>query len=323
MNEATLLYRQERPLAATIHRLVVAFPPTAEQEGRRQPTSRSGSFPADAVSSTPSAAPERPEIPYEGILAALQAGSRVCIAIPRRDVVRELAERLKPIFPDTVVKALFQGSKDDAGAHLLVSTIHQLIHFHQEFDLLVIDEADAFPYRGDAFLHALVKKAMKPDAALVEMSATPEKASTRHLLSPRPLPSSKARRPSGRIRRWSFWRRFMAELIPLAVAAWLRPEHEAAEGDAVRPGHRLWPDAFGPARISWECGPRTSRARNKEHSMRIRAFREGRVDVIVATTLLERGVTFRGTDVAVFAAEREVFSTNVLIQIAGRVGRAP
>ena len=50
-------------------------------------------------------------------------------------------------------------------------------------------------------------------------------------------------------------------------------------------------------------------------------MRVGELDFLVTTTILERGVTFPGVDVCVVNAHEEEFSREVLVQIAGRVGR--
>ena len=54
---------------------------------------------------------------------------------------------------------------------------------------------------------------------------------------------------------------------------------------------------------------------------RIAQMRAGELDFLVTTTILERGVTFSGVDVCVVNAHEEEFSREVLVQIAGRVGR--
>ena len=54
---------------------------------------------------------------------------------------------------------------------------------------------------------------------------------------------------------------------------------------------------------------------------RIAKMRAGELDFLVTTTILERGVTFTGVDVCVVNAHEEEFSREVLVQIAGRVGR--
>ena len=54
---------------------------------------------------------------------------------------------------------------------------------------------------------------------------------------------------------------------------------------------------------------------------RIRAFGSQHHQSLLTTTVLERGVTFKGIDVLVLWADHPVFTRSVLIQIAGRVGR--
>lgn len=319
VNERTVLFRYERPLAETDHRLVPAFPPTAEQE-------LASAYVKDVVETGGKGfvfavcGAGKTEILYEGFLAALRRGDRICLAIPRKDVVRELAERLRPIFPNTVVKALHQGSKDDAGAHIVVSTIHQLINYHGEFDLVALDEADAFPYRGDAFLHGLVKKAMKPDAALIEMSATPTAGAAKTAWF---LPARFHRRPLDVpvVEYVDGLREAVKRIaVPRAVVAWLRQDGVTRRALLFVPSV-AYGSCLAEALAAAGFRVRAVSSREPAAPLRIRAFREERFNLLVTTTLLERGVTFRGIDVAVLNADDGVFESNVLVQIAGRVGR--
>ncbi len=61
-------------------------------------------------------------------------------------------------------------------ADIVISTTHQLISFYQAFDLLIIDEVDAFPYTFDEMLPRLAKKCCKPSCATIFLSATPSKS---------------------------------------------------------------------------------------------------------------------------------------------------
>ena len=55
---------------------------------------------------------------------------------------------------------------------------------------------------------------------------------------------------------------------------------------------------------------------------KVRAMEAGRIDVLVSTTLLERGVTLAYLDVLVFASHCErVYDSAALVQMAGRAGR--
>ena len=59
---------------------------------------------------------------------------------------------------------------------LLVATIHQLLHFYRAFDLIIVDEVDAFPYEGDQQLRFGLMNALKATGCLSYLSATPSDA---------------------------------------------------------------------------------------------------------------------------------------------------
>ena len=60
---------------------------------------------------------------------------------------------------------------------------------------------------------------------------------------------------------------------------------------------------------------------DKNRSEKIQKFYNREIDVLITTTILERGVTFDYLDVVVFDAKHINFTKSVLIQISGRVGR--
>ncbi len=49
----------------------------------------------------------------------------------------------------------------------VICTIHQLYRFYRSFDLIVIDEIDAFPYNGDAGLAHAVQTAIKTNGRFI------------------------------------------------------------------------------------------------------------------------------------------------------------
>lgn len=54
----------------------------------------------------------------------------------------------------------------------------------------------------------------------------------------------------------------------------------------------------------------------------VEEFRQGKLTILVTTTILERGVTFPCVDVFVLLANHKLYSKSALVQISGRVGRA-
>jgi len=55
---------------------------------------------------------------------------------------------------------------------------------------------------------------------------------------------------------------------------------------------------------------------------KVRRFRQGGIQILVTTTIMERGVTIPEIDVALLGADHHVFTEGAWVQIAGRVGRS-
>ena len=115
------------------------------------------------------------EILFTAIYDALLTGKRVCVATPRTDVVLELFPRFQQVFPKTTIHALYGGAPElsFAYAELIVTTTHQLYRFEDAFDVMIVDEADAFPYTFDVSLQKAVIKAKKQHAPIAFVTATP------------------------------------------------------------------------------------------------------------------------------------------------------
>ena len=60
---------------------------------------------------------------------------------------------------------------------------------------------------------------------------------------------------------------------------------------------------------------------DENRSEKIKEFYDRKIDILVTTTILERGVTFDYLDVIIFDAKHINFTKSALIQISGRVGR--
>ncbi|HZG57501.1 DEAD/DEAH box helicase, partial [Paenibacillus sp.] len=123
------------------------------------------------------------EMMFPLVEATLIAGGRALVATPRKDVVLELAPRFKAAFPRERVATLYGGSEErwDAGT-ITIATTHQLFRFREAFELVVLDELDAFPYHGDPQLAFAAERARRPGGAFVLLSATPPPALRREAL---------------------------------------------------------------------------------------------------------------------------------------------
>ena len=62
-------------------------------------------------------------------------------------------------------------------------------------------------------------------------------------------------------------------------------------------------------------------AQDPDRLEKVGAFRKGELDLLLTTTILERGVTFKHVWVIIIAADDAIYPPASLVQIAGRVGR--
>ena len=112
------------------------------------------------------------EMVLEVIVEALNKGNRVAFVIPRVEIIKQVALRIKAYLPNTKVCSLYGGVRFDEAFDLIMLTPQQLIRFYQEFDLMIIDEVDAFPFIDNPFLERLVKKSTCKKSQFIYMSAT-------------------------------------------------------------------------------------------------------------------------------------------------------
>ncbi|MBM6615587.1 DEAD/DEAH box helicase family protein [Desemzia sp. RIT804] len=116
------------------------------------------------------------EMLFQGIADALKDKKRICLASPRVDVCLELAPRLQQAFSQVDI-AVLHGTMEEPYTYtqLVITTTHQLMRFREAFDVLIIDEIDAFPFHIDESLQFAAQKARKKNGALIYLSATPNR----------------------------------------------------------------------------------------------------------------------------------------------------
>lgn len=261
------------------------------------------------------------EVTFALIRFVLSEGGQVLFAIPRREIVREIAERLRRAFPQLAVASHYGGRPWLAPGNLVIATTHQVLHFYHRFQLAILDEADAFPYHGNEMLRFGVERALEPGGKLVEMTATPFQPGKyqRVITIParyhgHPLPV-----PRLILAPIPFWETVQGEDLPPPV---LKLLSKAAHpwlifAPTIRACETL--RKILSAALNKPVGICHSKAADRPDN--IEQFRSGAVDVLVSTSVLERGVNFPQAGVIVFYADHQLFRLNALVQMAGRAGR--
>jgi competence protein ComFA len=270
------------------------------------------------------------EVLFSGIEAALAVEKKVCIATPRTDVVLELKPRLQQAFADVDVIALYGGSEDRGKqAPLTISTTHQLLRYYKAFDVVIIDEVDAFPYSVEPMLQYAVQKAKKEDAAVIYLTATPNQTWQKEVKQGKrkavTIPARYHRHPLPVPRfEWcgNWKKRLKQKKLPANVREWITKRlKDGKQAFLFIPRIDLIDEVVSLLRVLDERIEGVH-AEDPERKEKVFMFRSGNIPLLVTTTILERGVTVPNIDVAVLGAEDDIFTESALVQISGRVGRS-
>lgn len=271
------------------------------------------------------------EMLFEGLAWALAQGWRVAVAAPRIDVCLELMPRLQAAFQHTDIMLLYGGQTETYRyTQFVLCTTHQLLRFYQAFDVLVIDEVDAFPYAGNQVLQTATQQAVKSAGCLLYLTATPSKALKRQVQQGQLQLSYLPRRYHGhllaqpRIQFAARWQRQLARnQLPWRLKRLLQQKIHCQQAFLlfVPRIELLAPLAAGLRRLAPTLKFATVHAADPQRETKILAMRQRQQQALITTTILERGVTFANIDVIVLGADDPVFTTAALVQMAGRTGR--
>lgn len=271
------------------------------------------------------------EMLFPGLTWALQRGLRVALSSPRVDVCLELYPRLQAAFDLDI--ALLHGRQTAPYKYcqLTVCTTHQLLRFKAAFDVLIIDEVDAFPFAANPRLEFAVDQALKPSGALLYLTATPSRALMKQVrrgqlsLSYLPLRFHQHLLPTIQVSLVSKWlQQCQRGRLPYRLLKRLRFNQQRGQRFLLFVP-RVAQLALVQAAINRQVPGLTGltvHSSDPDRLEKVQQMRTKQVQYLVTTTILERGVTFPGIDVIVLGADDPLFSTAALVQIAGRVGRS-
>ena len=270
------------------------------------------------------------EMMYQVVATAIKSGQAVCIATPRIDVCIELYGRMKDDF-SCPISLLHGKSEPYFRTPLVIATTHQLLKFFQAFDLLIIDEVDAFPYVDNPILYKAAQNAIKKGGNTLYLTAT----STDEL-------DKKVKKKE--IIRYSLPRRFHGNPLVVPEIKWVPKIREKIEKGRIpyellqlikKQRQTHYPLLFFVSEI--ELGQQFKEniknyfpkekvgfvsSQTQDRLRIVEEFRNKEKTILVSTTILERGVTFPLVDVFVLESNHRLFTKSALVQISGRVGRS-
>ncbi len=260
------------------------------------------------------------EMCLKTIFQALQNYDSICFVIPRVEIIKQVYLRFIEYFPKTKIFALYKNQGFNETADIYLSTPQQLIRFYNEFDLVIVDEIDAYPFANNAFLQRLIKKAKKPTSALIYISATINKQykkliknkKIKYLLIPKRYHNYDLVIPEFK----KYKSLYDLKVIDFLKISLLRKQRLMI----------FFPSIYLMKKFSYHLDNHKIKSvyisSKSEYKKRIiKQYTNSEYKLLLTTTLLERGITFSNINVFVFEADHKIFTKVVLIQIAGRVGR--
>ncbi len=265
------------------------------------------------------------EITFEGIKYARQHGLNVAFVSPRIDVVKEVYLRLADAFKDVQIDLMYSGVKSVFSNMFTVCTVHQLFNYIKHYNVIIIDEVDAFPLPEEPLLMETLKRAAADDASIILMTATP----TREM-----------KELVGKDNIVTIARRYHGYDLAVPNIVWhnadkyikknkIPPKLIELVDDIINMNRKVlifFPDiammeSLAAVMKTKYCRLESVYSKDAERYKKVQMMRDGELDILLTTTILERGVTFLHLDVIVIDAHR--FDSASLIQICGRVGRKP
>ncbi len=259
------------------------------------------------------------ELVYSSRERRLKKRKHVGFATPRKDVVVDLVPRICEAFPDADVVAVYGGHSEKTNGDIVVLTTHQLYRYPSYFDLLILDEIDAFPFKDNPVLESFFRKSVKGKYIL--LSATPGEEQIKTVLEDNgillklfsryhrfPLPVPERILSSSLGCYYSCYKRlkcFLKEEKPVFVFS-----------PTIEEGKKL----FSFLSLFIQGGAFVS-SKEGERRQIIEKFKNKEYRYLVTTSILERGVTVFDLQVIIFHADHPLFDSASLVQISGRVGR--
>lgn len=255
------------------------------------------------------------EIVVESISNYLKRGLKVCYAIARREVVIDLYQRFKTIFNNADVAALYGGHHEKTYGDLIICTTHQLFRYYQIFDLLILDEVDAFPLSGNKELmhialnscrgHIIFSTATTNDFLnniLKERDYVELNLFVRPSLKPLIVPSVK----------YNFRIILIFELYIYLKKMKNQCIIFVSSKQLCLLLYRLFKKLINCTYVYSDL---------EDRDKNIMDFKDKKYQFIFATTVLERGITIKDVFVVVLIFNKQVFDKSSLVQMLGRVGR--
>lgn len=254
------------------------------------------------------------EIVVKTISDYLSRGLKVGYAIARREVVIELSKRFEKIFNLAKVTAVYGGHNKDITGDLIVCTTHQLYRYYKTFDLLILDEVDAYPLKGnDTLMNISFNSCV---GRIIYSTATIDKSLIK-LISNRGYKSVEVyTRPNNLAMKIP--KVFISDRLICYIYLFFKMKKIKHQCIIFVTSRRLCEKLYKFYKRFFNCIYVHAESENRDKN--IKDFKNKKYQYIFATSVLERGITVKNVDVVILDFDDILEETNI-IQMLGRVLR--
>ncbi len=257
------------------------------------------------------------EITFPVIEQALINKENICFAIPRIDILYDVYERLCEYFSNVNIKVLNSNEPKYTNAQIYVMTTNQILKFKKCFSICIVDEVDAFPYEHNIkYDYGIRESLLENKGSIFYLTSTPSNnllnKNLEHFIINRrwhgfDLPVPKLKYLNLKYIKYSY---SINNIIKnnKRQQLWFVSNIELAkhiQGILKDRGRKM--DVVYAADIN--------------RRQKVIDFKNEKIDILITTTILERGVTFDDIDVYVLDSSSSMYNKAALVQIAGRVNR--
>lgn len=277
----------------------------------------------------------RPEVVYGAVREVLKRGGRILFGVLRKDFTENMYLRLERAFPGITVSSAVENKIKEFNSDIVLASTHHALKYYKKFDLVILDEAETFPYRANTMLINALRRARKSDGKFIYMTATPTPdifaQSQRGLMKVVQIPVRSHGKPLV-VPRVILDKELVNELkLPDQFFHIIRETLEEDKAQALV----VVPDAERSQRIGEQLRFHLNNipisglmpepvvwtdARDLQRDKKLGAFFRGEHNVLVTTNLTRRGDAAPNSNIIVLWADREIFDEGLLLQLAGRVG---
>ncbi len=256
------------------------------------------------------------EITFPVIEQVLYDGGNICFAIPRIDILYDVYDRLSDYFVNVSIKILNSQEEKYTDAQIYVMTTNQILKFKNCFSICIVDEVDAYPYEHNIKYDYGIKSSLIKKGSIFYLTSTPSEVMI-----------------SKKLKQFVINRRWHGYDLPVPKLSYLNLElikYSIKLRLIIYKNKRqqLWfvsninmaikiKEIYNKYNLVIDVVYASDEKRRKK----ILDFKDKKIDILITTTILERGVTFDDIDVYVIDSSNKMYNKAALVQIAGRVNR--